>query len=83
MFDDFAAREATKRYSWQRMVARAMNVGKTSVTVTFPNAEIARAWMGYMSDGGGEYGFMETDAGQNTIFDYDFDQMQIEVSEVG
>lgn len=41
-----------------------------AVTVYLPNREIADAFIGYMSDGGGEYGFFETDEGQDTSFEY-------------
>ena len=40
---------------------------KFQVTLTFPTQEMADDFCGYMSDGGGEWGFMET---QSIVFDY-------------
>ncbi|MHA2280173.1 MAG: hypothetical protein ACXAC5_04780 [Promethearchaeota archaeon] len=44
---------------------------KFQVTITFPTEELMENFCGYMSDGGGEWGFMEGDGPcQSTTFDY-------------
>jgi len=42
---------------------------KHQITITFPSEEIMEDFAGYLSDGGGEYGFLEYD--ENDLeFDY-------------
>lgn len=51
-----------------------------TVTFVFPTKELLDSFIGYMSDGGGEYGFLEMESGLD--FDYHAEPGRVLVTEV-
>ncbi len=52
-----------------------------SIAIEFPTEELKKRFKGYMSDGGGEYGFMESRE-ESLVFNYNGDTIKVEVHDV-